>query len=182
MLNGLDPIILFNFKKKLSAATEASIAQIPIVSSVYTTIGLPPIPIYLSENLTGLFIDSEDKTIDIKTEIETLPNGATPIIKQKGLGSTTRINLKANKNSIGIMLLTALSDLLLEKATSQEYSITYLHGPITVFGGLLESFQVTQSAENDLLNIVIELSRGGGSTKEASTVPEVGPVRGAVPL
>ena len=41
--------------------------------------------------------------------------------------------------------------------TSKEYSITYLHGAVTVFNGLLHSFAVTQQANNELYNVTLEL-------------------------
>lgn len=170
MLNGIDPIIIFEFSK-LTPDAEASVAKIPIVSSIVSAIGLPPIPIYLSEKLTGLYIDSEDRNIEIQTTVETLANGASPITNQKAINSTTSINMIANKNSIGLTLLSALCDLVVPKVSSKEYTITYLHGSVTIFRGLLHSFAVTQSAENDLLNIKLELTKNN-ETKKAS-VPEV---------
>jgi hypothetical protein len=181
MLNGLDPIIIFNFSK-LSAADQETLASIPIVSSIVEKIGLPPIPIYLSERLTGLYIDSEDKNIDIETSSETLTNGEAPQINQKGLNSTVTISLVASRNSIGLTLLAALADRIFKKVTSREYSITYLHGAVTVFNGLLNSFQISQNAENDLYNINIELFTTTVETQEPAGVPVVEKVTGAVPL
>lgn len=182
MLNGIDPIILFNFFKVLTPDEVASISKIPIVSSVYDKIGLPPIPIYLSEKLTGLLIDSEDKSIDIETTVETLPNGTDPKVTQKGINSTVKINIVAVKESIGMTLLSALADLIFAKVTSREYSITYLHGAVTVFGGLLHSFSINQNAEDTKYNITIELSRSTVKTIQPVAPPFVNKLVGAVPL
>lgn len=181
MLNGIDPIIIFNFSK-LTPDLQESVANIPVISSIVEKVGLPPIPIYLSERLTGLYIEAEDKNIDIETTTETLSNGEEPQVNQKGINSTIRVNLVASRNSIGMTLLAALADRVFEKVTSKEYSITYLHGAVTVFGGLLKSFSISQNSENDLYNISIELSRSTIKTQEPATIPTVEKVTGALPL
>jgi hypothetical protein len=181
MLNGIDPIILFNFFK-LTPQVQASLSQIPIVSDIVSKVPFAPIPIYLSERLTGLSIESEDKSIDIDTTNETATNGADPLIFQKGLNSTVRINLIASRNSIGVTLISALADQIFKKVTSKEYSITYLHGAVTVFNGLLNSFNITQNSDNDLYNITIELVRPGVSTVEKAPIPVVSGVSDAVLL
>lgn len=177
MLNGLDPIILFNFYKA-SPTVLQSLSKIPLAADIVDTIGLPPIPVYLSEKLTGLYIDNEDKNIDIETVTETLTSGGAPVVHQKGLNSTVRIDLVASRNSLGVTLLSAMADLIFQKVTSKEYSITYLHGAITVFGGLLHSFSINQNTNNDLYNITIELSRSGIQTQSPIKVPVVPGISG----
>lgn len=179
MLNGLDPIIIFQFSK-LTPAQSASLAKIPIVSSIVSSIGLPPIPIYLSETLTGLFIDTEEKNVDIETQTDTLTDGSAPQVQQKGVNSTIKVTLKANKDSIGLTLLSAMVDIIFSKVTSKEYSIIYLHGPITVFNGLLHSFSVSQNADTDIEDITFEIDNIGVPAK--TPVPVVSKVTGSVPL
>jgi hypothetical protein len=159
MLNGLDPIIIFEFSKKLSEKQLESLSKIPIVSSIVKKIGLPPIPIYLSEKITGLYIDSEDRTIDIDTKVEADPDGKTPVVNQTPINSVVKINMIGSRNSIGLTLLNALADLIVPKVSSKEYTITYLHGSITIFRGLLHTFSVNQNADTDLVNIGIELTK-----------------------
>ena len=160
MLGGLDPIILFNFNQKFPSATDtASTGGIPIVSDIVDSFPLPPIPIYLSESLTGLFVDSEEKSVDVETEVSTVRDGKTPVISQKGLGTIVKINMVSNRESLGVALLSALIDRVFEKVTSKEYSISYLHGPIVVFGGLLHSFNISQNADDTRLNITMEIVR-----------------------
>lgn len=181
MLGGIDPIIIFQFSK-LSDDLNKSISKIPVVSSIVTKIGLPPIPIYLSEKLTGLFIESEDKNIDIETSTDTLADGSDPDVKQKAIGSTVRINMIASKDSLGLTLLSAVADLIVPKVTSQEYSITYLHGATTVFGGLLHSFSVSQNTENDLIRVTLEISKSSTKTEKKEGPPEVKPINEAANL
>jgi hypothetical protein len=172
MLGGIAPIIIFQFKK-LTPSAQESLSKIPIVSSIVNAIGLPPIPLYLSEELTGLFIDTEEKNIDIETTVESTSDGTDPKTKQKSIGSTVRVNIKARANSIGLTLLNAMADLILPKVTSQEYSITYLNGSTTIFGGLLHSYAVQASSENDLLMITIEFSKTTQLSPAKTAVPEV---------
>lgn len=179
MLNGIEPILIFQFSK-LSPSAAESVSKIPIVSSIVNTIGLPPIPLYLSEKLTGLYIDAEDKNIDIETTTETLSTGGTPIINQKAINSTVKIQMVASKDSIGLTLLSAIADLILPKVTSKEYSITYLHGAVTVFGGLLHSFAISQNSTNDLYNVTLELTKSSGEQKKGP--PEVEPVAKPITL
>lgn len=170
MLNGIDPILIFNFSKLTTKAKDTAV-KYPITADIISKIDLPSIPIYLSEKLTGIYIDSEDKNIDVDTSIETLTISDNPILNQRGINNTVKINMLASKDSIGLTLLSAMSDLVFPKVTSREYSITYLHGAVTVFAGLLHSFSITQNATNDLYNITLELIRPGIQTK--SPIPEV---------
>lgn len=179
MLNGIDPIIIFEFSK-LTELQKQKVSKIPIVSSIVNTIGLPPIPIYLSEKLTGLYIDTEDRNIDIDTTVDTLPNGADPLVNQKAINSVVRITMVASKDSIGLTLLAALCDLVVPKVSSKEYSITYLHGATTVFRGLLHSFAINQNSNDELYHITVEISKN--STTKKTTVPEVKPVGTAATL
>ena len=59
-----------------------------------------------------------------------------------------------------MILLSSLMDTLMDKVTSKEYAITYLHGATTIFFGLLHTFSVEQTSQNELLSIKIELSKG----------------------
>lgn len=172
MLNGIDPIIIFNFRKNIAPV----VAGVPVVAQVTEGIDLPLIPIYLSEKLTGLFIDQESKSIEVQTTAESTTEGKQPDVNQKLIASTVRVTMLANKNSIGVSLVAALADLVVPKLTSKEYSITYLHGATTVFGSLLHSFNVEQNAENDLLRITLELSNASKKeTKPEPSVTEVTP-------
>ena len=179
MLNGVDPIIIFNFKKLIPSLQE-SIAKIPVVASIVSVIDLPVIPIYLSERLTGICIESESKSIEVDTSVDTLSSGDTPEVNQRGIQSTIKIEMVAEADSIGVSLFAALTDLIFPRVTSKEYSITYLHGAVTVFAGLLHSFSINQTAENDLYRITIELIKPSSTLKPAVTT--VGRFVGAVPL
>jgi hypothetical protein len=179
MLNGVDPIIIFNFKI-LPPSIQASIAKIPIVESIIGAIDLPLVPIYLSEKLTGIYIDTESKNIEIDTQTETLSSGGDPTFHQRGIQSTVRIDMLANQDSLGVALFSAMADFIFPRVTSKEYSITYLHGAVTVFAGLLHSFSMNQDASSTLYKISMELIKPSKGIKSA--IPVVSKVTGAVPL
>lgn len=181
MLGGIDPVIIFQFSKLADTGFGDFISKIPVISQIPTVIAQPPIPIYLSETLTGIYIDSEDKNVDIETETESLSDGSTPEVNQKAIGSVVSINLVAKKNSLGLTLLSAMIDLLYEKVTSKEYAITYLHGATTVFRGVLHSYSVNQNASNELLTIKIELSRGQKQPQKPAGIQSVPGAIGTLP-
>lgn len=176
MLNGIAPIIIFNFKKVIQQVNTSSV---PLVSNLTETIPLVPIPIYLDERLTGIYIDRQGKNIDIKTDPETTPDGKANKPVQTPVNSVVSVQMLASTTSVGLNVLIALCDLVFPKLTSQEYSITYINGPMTVFNGLLEAFSVENDSDNTLFRINLQISNAGAkSTKdEASTggtpVPKV---------
>lgn len=170
MLNGLDPIIIFNFKKLLPALQGAT-SGIPLLAGLTDSLPLAPIPIYLSEKITGLYIEQENKNIDIATDAVTKDDGKKPSAFQQGLGSTVTVVMHANASSIGLTILSALTDIIFEKVTSQEYTISYLHKAVAIFGGLLDSFSIQQSRDNDLYTATMVISRVTGGT----TIPEASP-------
>lgn len=159
MLNGLDPIIIFSFFKKVPPpAPPASSGLVPIVSQFVNRFALPPIPVYLSEQLTGIYIESETKNIDIDTSVESLANGDSPLFNQKAVAAITTIKMKASDQSLGLTLISAMADLILPKVSSQEYTISYLHGAVTVLNGLLHTFTIEETSDNNLFEVTIELS------------------------
>jgi hypothetical protein len=175
MLNGIDPILIFNFTK-LTKEAKDRIAKTPITADIISQFDLPAVPIYLSERLTGIYIDTEDKNVDVDTSIETLTLSEDPKLNQRGINNTVKITMLAAKDSIGLTLLSAMTDFVFPKVTSREYSITYLHGAITVFKGLLHSFAITQESGTTLYRITLELIRPGIVPKQP--IPELNNTKG----
>lgn len=183
MLNGIAPIIIFQFKKLVPKETSTPVVGPPFVSEEKVFVPLPPIPIYLDEELTGVIITDESKNIDAQTDVETKTDGTNPDVNQRGISSVTRINMVAKKSSLGVTLLSAMSDLLFDKMTSQEYSVTYLNGAVTIFNGLIHSFSISQVADNDKYDIQIEIARGPvKSPTPVEIVPTVGKTTGPLPV
>jgi hypothetical protein len=182
MLGGSAPIFLFNFfqlsplaKEKISSLSVGGVSLLDFFPMV-------PIPIYLDEKLTGIYVDSENKNIDIETKIETSKVGEDPQDFQKALGATTTIEMLASSESIGLTILSAMMDVVLPKVTSKEYSISYLNGATTIFNAKLQTFSISQNTDNNLFRISVVLSTSTNKTSVAAAVPLVSRVTGAVPL
>lgn len=165
MLNGIDPILIFNFKKLI---TPPDVSGVPVVAEIVDAIGLTPIPIYLSQGLTGLVVESEDKHVDIDTDISTLSSGGVKSA-QRGLNSSITVNLLASSDSIGLPLLTAMIDQVFSRVSSKEYSLSYLHGATIIFGGLLKAYSVNQGDKDDLYRITLEIANSG----QSNAIPQV---------
>ena len=164
MLQGIDPIIIFQFYKNIPSVSP-TIATMPLTSDQPSRVTTAIIPVYLSETITGVYIDTESKNIDINTDAASTTDGSPALMDQKLLGSITTINLVAKQGSVGLTIILALSELVLDKVTSREFEITYMHGAVTVFGGLLHSFSFDQGTQDDLYKIKIEISKGRPSSK-----------------
>lgn len=156
MLNGLDPIIIFNFFKKLTVEDEAKFKGLPIAGLV-NKFALPPIPLYLSEKLTGIYIDSEEKSIEVATAVDSLSTGGADF-QQKAISTTVKINMIAEQEtSLGLGILSAMADIIVPKLGSNEYSIIYIHKSTILLNGLLHSFSIDQEANSTLSKITLEL-------------------------
>ncbi len=186
MLNGVDPIIIFHFYNK---GAIDFLADIPFASAITDLVGIP-IPIYLSERLTGIYVDTETRGIDVQTKVdpvtekdpltlEVLP----PQVTQTGLDSTVSISMFASRDSILLTAIIAMMEMILSRLVTQEYGISYINGSTVIFNGLLHRFQTTINRNDDLVRIDCTLS----NAKKDSPTPKVGPipitkVTGALPL
>lgn len=180
MLNGLDPIVIFNFFEKPPLEND-ELKEFPFVAYFKGEQPLPPIPIYLSYQLTGLMIVNQEKNIDIETRPEglTLINGEIPPVNQRGLNSVVSVTMEANERSIGVVLLSALCELVFSQVTAQSYSITYLAGPVTVFNGLLQGFSIQQDSNTDKFTLNLQISRARNYTKGKGVVDVKNPTDAA---
>lgn len=159
MLGGLHPILIFNFPIALKNPLTAASEGVPTAERTWIDkIGIP-IPIYLDPNLTGIHVDSETKALDIESDPYTSQDGKTTVVIQKALNNTVTVNLIAKRDSIILAALLSMSDLVFTKVISQEYGVTYLNGPTTVFNGLLDSFTAHPGDNDDLMRITIVLSK-----------------------
>lgn len=77
--------------------------------------------------------------------------------------------------------VSAMIDQAFDKVSSSEYAITYLHGPITIFRGLLNSFSSEAVPGTDKLHIKIGLSRGTKNPTKPAAVPTVPGSPGIIP-
>lgn len=180
MLGGLDPVIIFQFSK-LASALSPTVAKIPVISKIPTVIDMPPIPIYLSEQLFNISIIGTGKSIDIETDTETLTNGQTPDVNQKGLQSSVEVNIEGKANSVALTLLSSLIDVVYEKASSKEYSISFMYGATTIFRGVLHTYSAETIEGTDKLAIKFSISKGSKNPTKPAEVTAVPGSTGLLP-
>lgn len=186
MLNGVEPLLIITFKNK---GILDFFGPDSLVSSLVGAIGLP-IPIYLSEKLTGIYVDTESSAIDVKTEVEpvTAKNPLTldvepPVVSQTAVDSQCTINLLANDDCILLTALIALMEELVKRLVSQEYSISYLNGSTAIFGGLLHRFATNRNRNDNLVRIELSISTAAKESPiPSSPIAAISKVTGAVPL
>jgi hypothetical protein len=182
MLGGIAPILIFTFPVVPKSPTFNALAGIPLVGGLISEkIGVP-IPLYLDERLTGVYVESETKAIDIQTTVEAKTEAGTPDVSQRGLDSLVTINMIALKDSVTLSAILALCDMVFQKVVAQEYKVSYLNGATTVFNGLLHGFQTTVDADNDLVRITLQLSKSNqnlGNKPVATMLPKI---TGAIPI
>lgn len=193
MLNGLAPIMIFHFYSKPDPSLTGS--DLGLLSEIANLIGIP-IPVYFGDegkgigiNASGLIIDSESQTLDITVDVEGTTekdltgDTASPKVSQRVVDSLVSISFVGSKNSALLTAIMALSEMVLKRAVSKEYGITYLNGSTVIFNGLLHSFRKTPGANDDLLRVEMTISNAKqGKTATAAKALPVGKVLGTVPL
>ena len=156
MLNGIAPIFIFHFKKKVTVAANKETPG-PVTESY---VDLPPIPVYLDARLTGVSVDSISKNLDIKTTVIKKATGEEGGEDQAGLGSTVTLNMISRQDSVGATIILALLDAAFDKLESAEYSVTLLYGSVTLFFAKIDGVAVTENSNTNQRNITIRLTKG----------------------
>lgn len=183
MLGGIDPIIIFNFPIRLQDSILFATEGLPTEPPTFLEgIGIP-VPVYLSESVTGIYVQNENKSIDIETESYPKNDSKkTMLTVQKALNNSVTIQLVANKNSVVLGVLLALSDIVFSKIAAKEYSVSYLNGPTTIFGGLLTGFSTQSDDNTDLLQITMTIWKTSQLRIVPETVTATPNTRGTTPL
>lgn len=154
MLNGAAPLFIFSIPP--GPKTTQAISGIPILKDIVGNVGIP-IPIYLDEQFTKLYVSAEEKAIDIDNDVVPQYAGGAQTF-QRPLDSIVTINLFGKKDSTALIILLAMCDLVFSKL-KYGYGISYLNGPTTLFGGVLKTFSTHVTNEDDLIRVVVQLSR-----------------------
>lgn len=171
MLNGVAPIFIFTVSPV--PKTSNPLSGVPVISDLLESVGIP-IPIYLDEQLTGLYVDTEEKSIDIDNDVVAVNKGGAKVF-QNPLESMVTINLIGKKDSVALMVLLAMNDLIFSKL-KYGYGISYLNGPTAIFNGLLKTFATNSSSENDLIRITMQISKAKGSKTEGALSADKGAI------
>jgi hypothetical protein len=158
------------------------ISKIPVVSSFQTFIDQPPIPVYLDEKTFDIVINGTSKNIDIETDTQGLTNGQPPDIVQNPIQSSVEVEIVGKQDSIALILLSSLLDIVYEKATSKEYAISFLYGSTTIFRAVLHSYSAETIEGTDKLSVKIKLSRGSKTPLKANPIASVPGSIGPIPV
>lgn len=178
MLGGVAPILIFTFPKRLALS---SASGIPLIGKfIAQNVGIP-IPIYLDERLTGVYVQGESKTTTIETDAQQRQDGKGTVTSQRALQNDVTVNLFAKSDSVLLSVLLAMNDLIFKKVVSEEYSVSYLNGPTVILGGLLQRFDTTSGTDDNLLRIALQLSKA--KSPAAGGLADVNPLEvGSTPM
>lgn len=126
-----------------------------------------PIPVYLSQKITGVYVDTDNKGLSISTDyvvgVKKDPvTGAklrgNLVVEQAGESQNTTVNLIGRRDSVALNVLLPLFQSLYDKVISQkDYRIAYFNKNVLIFNARLASFEVNQTRENNLVSISIGL-------------------------
>ena len=175
MLGGIAPILIFTFPV---APDAPNLTGIPVLDSVLSSVGVP-IPVYLDEKLTGVYVTSQEKSIDIDTQPEISSDG-TAKVTQRGINNTVTVHMLASKNATLLSILLAFADEAFKRAVNGKYSVTYLNGSTLVFGGKVASFSAAENDNDDLLRLTLVLHKETQATVTRSTTAIIAPVPGTI--
>lgn len=158
MLNGVAPILIIDIGPNTPNPLFNSLTGIPILGSVLPTTGIP-IPLYLDEQLTGLYVDSETKAVDLEVDANAKIGGENPDVKQNTIDNTVTVNLFAKRDSLLLSVLNALNDQIFTQAARGNYKVSYLNGATVLFGGKIKSMTSSEGVDDDLVRISLVISK-----------------------
>lgn len=162
MLGGIAPILIFTFPPLLGIDLTSILTGIPIIGDSLSGIGVP-IPLYLDERLTGLYVESETKAIDIDTDIQPVyrktTNEITNYINQSGINNIITVNMLASRDNLFLSALLALNDMIFDRVVKTKYRVSYINKTTLIFGGLLHSFSTQANSDDDLLKITMQIQK-----------------------
>lgn len=176
-LNSVSPLIIFTLKAVNPFAGKANLTGISAVANdIIGVAGGLPIPIYLDEQVTGMAVDSEDRTIAIETITQQPQNGEKATLNQKGITADLAINITCKKTSIFTQVILALAEQAYDLAVAKGCSVSYFHGAETLINGVMASLVTSQDSNSDLMKIQIRLNKGPDTAKVGYTQTNPGAV------
>lgn len=169
-LNSVSPLIIFTLKAVNPFAGQANLTGISsIANDIISVAGGLPIPIYLDESITGMAVDSEDRTLALETLTQQPQNGEKATLNQRGVTADLAINIECKKTSLFTQVILALAEQAYDLAVAKGCVVSYFHGAETLINGVLASFVTSQSADTEIMKIQIRVNKGGDSAKVGYT-------------
>lgn len=140
-----------------------------------------PMPIYLDDKLTGIYVDTEKYGLTVSTDavINYDPNNGNKgnlVLQQKGESQQTVINLIGRRDSIILnMLLPALQSIYSKIIAKKDYRLAYFNKNTLIFNGRLASFEINQTRQNDLVSFSLGIEVPAEESEQGSVMLEGGP-------
>lgn len=161
IIPGIAPILIFTFPFDSDSVNPVfnALSGLPLIGKDFGSAVGVPIPIYLDEQLTGLYVQSENKNIDISTEQNDAANGVKPFLTQKSISNTVSVNLTGKKTSIFLTALLALIDIAYPMLVKAKYRVSYLNGATVVIGGLIQGISAQSNENNELVDIALVIHK-----------------------
>ena len=124
-----------------------------------------PVPFYLSEKLTGVYVDTERNSLSIATDTigtkETkgdASNLGDLQVQQKGETQSVDISMVARRDNMGLNILLPLLKTIYDGLMAKrDYKIAYFNQNILIFNAKLSNFSTDQHRTDDLMTISITL-------------------------
>lgn len=182
MLNGIAPVLIFTIKNNSKALSPVfnALESVPLIGKdIAGVVAGIPIPLYLDERITGLYVENEARNIDIETKPEQRFDDKSPYFYQRALNSSVSVNIIASKSSLLLSVLLAIMDMIVPKIVSRNYSISYFNGSTLILNGLLQGFNTVTGNDDDLVRITLQIQKEHSTPDITSQI--LGKVTGAIP-
>lgn len=177
IIDGTAPLLLMRFAVPPPAD---NLVGLPTVTDLITSIGVP-VPIYLHEQLTGIYVESETRGVDIDTNAQQLRNGQV-LYDQRGLNSIVTVNLVGSRDSMVLTALLAMSDMIFQLVVAKSYKVSYFNGPTVIINGLLHGFQTNMNRNDTLIRITLQISKANQASTAANVISALPKITGAIPV
>jgi hypothetical protein len=182
MLNGRYPLLIFSFPANIPVPLSDTLSGVPLVGELVPSTVPIPIPIYLDPNLTGIEVDTEQRSVDIKTDQNQFLTGDSTDTKQRGLNNEVSITLLCERDSTMLSVLLTFFDQIFKRLANSNFTVTYLNGPTTVFGGKLSGAQTSQSdARSGMIELNIRITKTESTPVSLTNVDTIQGVAGNLP-
>lgn len=129
---------------------------------------LPPIPIYLDEDLTQISVESESESLQIATEsLADIDKENGLEIVQKGLSQTVILDLAAREDSPALSKILPLLKMIAVNVIGQNnYKVAYFHKDILIFDAKLLGYDKRPESGTNLIKLSITLEIKPDEEKE----------------
>jgi hypothetical protein len=131
-------------------------------------------------------VESETRAVDVDTDI--VPkfdalNNKQMLVNQSGLNNIITVNMIASKDSIALAALLAFSDMIFDRLIQTKYSMSYLNGSTTLFGGFLHSFSTNVNSNDNLIKVTLQMQKPNENKPTPTNIFYAAPkASGAIPV